>query len=49
MGYELIVIWETGEKNIYKCQTEEEAEKAEKGFNMAFGKQIYWTGIRRER
>lgn len=44
--YELIIIWLTGEKEIYEYNTREEAEKAEQGYKMAFGNQISWTGIR---
>ena len=43
--YELIVIWETGEKNIDIFETYGAAVKAEKNMIMAFGRQIVWTGI----
>lgn len=45
--YKLIVIWETGEKQVYAYKTEAEAEKAAQGFRMAFGKQVEWTGVTR--
>ena len=48
MRYELIVIWETGEKEVHKYSNREDAEEAEKGFRMAFGNQISWTGIRHQ-
>lgn len=43
--YILIVIWYNGERDEYDYPTREEAEKAEKGYHMAFGNQISWTGI----
>lgn len=43
--YELIIIWSTGEKEVYQYTTREEAEKTELGMRMAFGNQISWTGI----
>ena len=47
MKYEVIVIWETGEKEIYSYITEEEAETSCKGLKMAFGGQISWIGTRK--
>ena len=44
--YELIVIWETGEKDTCLYDTENEAEKAASNYKFAFGNQIAWTGIR---
>lgn len=43
--YELIVIWDTGEKTTEQYNTEEEAREIEAGFYMAFGRQVQWTGI----
>lgn len=43
--YILIVIWYNGERDEYDYPTREEAEEAEKGYHMAFGNQISWTGI----
>ena len=43
--YELIVIWDTGEKTTEQYNTEAEAREIEDGFYRAFGKQIQWTGI----
>ena len=43
--YELIIIWSTGEKEVYQYTTREEAEKTELGMRTAFGNQIEWTGI----
>lgn len=47
--YQLIVIWETGEKEIYDYVSREEAEKAELNMRMVFGNQIQWTGINERR
>lgn len=47
-AYELIVIWETGEKEVYAYATEEEAEAAGDGYKTVFGNQISWTGTRRK-
>jgi hypothetical protein len=44
--YELVVIWETGEKNIYPYRTEADARTGERSMRMAFGNQIAWSGIR---
>lgn len=42
--YELVIIWETGEKDIFLYGSREEAEKIEKGYKIAFGRQV-WTCI----
>lgn len=47
--YELVVIWDTGEKETATYDTEIEAKIIENGFHTAFGKQIQWTGIREVR
>ena len=47
MKTELIIIWETGEKEIYSYETEEEAETARKELKMVFGEQISWVGTKR--
>lgn len=47
MKYELIIIWETGEKEIYTYATEEEAETACRELRTIFGNQISWVGTRR--
>lgn len=48
-GYELVVIWETGEKEVHAYATEEEAQAAGDGYKTVFGNQISWTGTRRSR
>lgn len=45
--YELVVVWGTGEMDIYKYNTEEEAENAGRDMKMVFGGQISWYGTRR--
>ncbi len=43
--FELIIIWDTGEKTIESFDTYAAALQAEKNMYMAFGRQISWTGI----
>lgn len=45
--YELIVLWSTGEKDVFEYETEEEAMRGADRMRMAFGKQITWTGVRK--
>lgn len=45
MKAELIIIWDTGEKETHLYDTAEEARIIEQGMKTAFGKQIAWTGI----
>ena len=45
--FELIIIWNTGEKEVYTYDSREEAEKIEAGYKTAFGNQIQFTGINR--
>ena len=47
MKYELVVIWDDGEKEVFSYPTEAEAKEAEDGYHKAFGNQLSWTGIRR--
>ncbi len=46
MKNELVIIWTTGEKEVHGCSNWEDAEEAERGFWMAFGNQISWSGVR---
>lgn len=48
MAYELVLIWDTGEKEIYEYRTEEEAIQTAVNMKKAFGNQIAWTGTRRK-
>lgn len=45
--YELVIIWENGDKEVFDYDTENEAEKAGRGMQKAFGRQISWWGTRR--
>lgn len=45
--FELIVIWSTGDTNLYEYDTREEAVIGASRMRMAFGKQITWTGVRK--
>lgn len=44
--YELVVIWENGDKDVYAYKTEEEAEEKAKGMKTALGDQISWYCVR---
>lgn len=44
--YELVIIWNTGEKEIYKYTNRLEALMIKHGYEVAFGNQIEWLGIR---
>lgn len=44
--FELVVIWENGEKDIFTYPTKEKAEKAGQGMQMALGKQIVFYCVR---
>lgn len=46
---ELIIIWESGEKESHTYNTQEEARIIEQGYKTAFGNQIAWTGINERR
>lgn len=45
--FELIVVWSTGDTNVYEYDTQEEAVIGADRMRMAFGKQIAWTGVRK--
>lgn len=49
MKFELVVIWETGEKDIFEYENEREAEQAGANMTKAFGRQISWVGTRQKR
>lgn len=44
--YELVFIWDTGEKEIAVYPTEADAEQAGRNIKKAFGNQISWWGTR---
>lgn len=45
-SFELVVVWETGETDVYGYDTREKAEAVGSGMKMAFGNQIQWHGVR---
>lgn len=45
--FELVVIWEDGDKNIYPYESEELAKQGQRNMCMAFGRQIAWSGVRK--
>lgn len=47
--YELVIVWNTGDKDIYEYDTEEEAEQAGRNMQFVFGKQVEWYGTRKKR
>lgn len=46
MKSELVIVWDTGEKQVIEYPDEETAKQAEQGYKKAFGRQIEWSGIR---
>lgn len=47
--WELVIIWNDGQKETTTYKTEHDAENAAKGYKTAFGNQIQWAGVRRAR
>ena len=45
MLYELIIVWDTGEKDKYTYETIEKAREIESGFYTSFGKQVVFSCI----
>lgn len=48
MMYELVVVWDDGQREVHPYKTEQDARDAERGFRMAFGAQV-WTCVRERR
>jgi hypothetical protein len=46
--YELVIVWTSGDTDIYEYATESEAREAGFGMKKAFGNQIEWYGTRRK-
>lgn len=46
MKFELVIVWETGERDVYEYGDRESAEKGAAGMRMALGNQIRWSGVR---
>lgn len=49
MRYELVIIWDTGEKEVTDYPTLEEAEERESGYHTAFGNQIAFSCVNQRR
>ena len=47
--YQLIIIWDDGQKEEAFYETREEAERIRDGYQMAFGKQINFICINERR
>ena len=47
--YELVVVWSTGETQVYDCKNLEDAKRAQKNMLLAFGNQIQYCEPRRKR
>ena len=43
--WKLVIIWDDGKREEALYPTEREAEKAEEGYYMAFGAQIFWSCV----
>lgn len=48
MKYELVIIWDTGEKQTFGYDTEDKAKEIEAGYRIAFGNQIAFTCINKK-
>lgn len=48
MKYELVVVWYTGEKEIYEYDSETEAEQGEENMYLAFGRHQLWCCVRKK-
>ena len=46
--YELVIVWESGEKAVYTYESKAEAEKARDGYIKVFGRQL-WACVREKR
>lgn len=44
--YELIIVWNNGERETHKYNSEHEAREAANNLHMVFGSQL-WTGVNR--
>ena len=46
--YELVVVWESGGTSLYDCRDLEEAKRAKRHMEMAFGNQITYCEPRKK-
>lgn len=44
--YELVIVWDSGETDIYTYDSKEAAEEGGESMKMALGNQIAWYGTR---
>lgn len=47
--YELVIVWDNGDKDVSTYPSEEKAEKAELNMRTAFGNQIQFSCVREKR
>lgn len=47
INYEVVVVWNDGQKEIFGYETEEKAESIKAGMYKAFGNQL-WAGVRKK-
>lgn len=43
--WEIVVVWDDGNKQVFEFETEEQAERAKANYEMAFGSQV-WVCVR---
>lgn len=46
--YEVVIVWNSGETEVYTFETEGKAEEIKQGFEKTFGSQL-WACVRRKR
>jgi len=46
MNHELVIIWDTGDKEVFSYKDEATAERAERNMKKALGNQIAWSCVR---
>ena len=49
MRFELVIVWETGETDVFKFVTLKSAKAAGHDMKKTFGNQISWYGVRESR
>jgi len=45
--WELVIVWDTDDTDVYEYETEAEAEEAGHNMKIALGNQIAWYGVRK--
>ena len=46
--WELVVVWECGDKDVFEYSSEEKAQSGAKTYKWAFGNQVQWCGVRKQ-